>query len=423
MDNSNRNLPVRIAVIGMGGWAAQHHRAIRVLESEGLCKLVAASGRNPDAYAKQMADWEFEKRGVRVFNDPLRMLDECAGQLDCVCVPTPIQTHSALHRECVDRGLAVLLEKPPTLNSDELAEMLRVEERAEKKTEVAFLYVVDEVRQALKKRLLAGEFGDVKRAATIGLWPRSDHYYARNAWAGKLVQDGHLVLDSSLGNALAHYVVNVLFWCGAGGPMSWGAPAFVDAEVYRAHAIPGADTFFVRAKTAGGVEMLAATSHACALQIDFERVICEQASITWRVADSYTIDWNDGRAPETATVYLGDLFSAIFRNYFRYLAGQAERPTISLSDTREFVALHDLAYVSSGGIHNIPDKFVSHTPKDTGGLLSAIAGIEEAAVAFVSTGKLPADQRCPWAVRGETVTPADLARFVPLIRRETQSTL
>lgn len=420
MNNSDRNLPIRVAVIGMGGWAAQHHRALRVLEEEGLCRLVAASGRNPDAYAKQMADWEFEKRGVRVFNDPLRMFDECAGQLDCVCVPTPIQTHSALHRECVDRGLAVLLEKPPTLNSRELSEMLRVEDRADKKTEVAFLYVVDEVRQALKKRLLAGEFGAVKRAATIGLWPRSDHYYARNAWAGKLVQDGHLVLDSSLGNALAHYVVNVVFWCGAGGPMSWGAPASVDAEVYRAHAIAGADTFFVRARTAGGVEMLAATSHACARQIDLEQVVCERATVTWRVADSYTIDWNDGRPAETAPVYLGDLFSAIFRNYFLYLAGRAGRPTVSLADTREFVALHDLAYVSSGGIHSVPDQFVSHAPKDTGGLLSAIAGIEEAAVAFASTGKLPAEQGCPWAVRGTTATPDDLKLFLPLIRGEIQ---
>ena len=412
--------PVRVAVIGMGGWAAQHHRAILVLEAEGLCKLVAASGRNPDAYAKQIAEWEFEKRGVKIFNDPSLMLDACAEELDCVCIPTPIQTHADLHRQCVERGLAVLLEKPPTLNSDELGRMLEVEARADKRTEVAFLYVVDEVRQALKKRLLAGEFGAIQRASVLGLWPRSDHYYSRNAWAGKLASGGHLVLDSSFGNALAHYIVNLLFWCGRGDLMAWGAPASVEAEVYRAHAIAGADTFFVRAQTPEGVEMLAATSHACERQIDREQVVCEFATITWRVADHYTIDWNDGRPQEKAPVFLGDLFSAIFRNYFRYLTGQSPRPTISLEDTRAFVNLHDLSYLSAGGIHNIPASFVTHAPKESGGLLSAISGVEDAAEEFAATGLLPSEQGRPWAVAGRKVALAHLDKFLPLIQKEIE---
>jgi predicted dehydrogenase len=409
-----KNLPIRIAVIGMGGWAAQHHRVLRVLEDEGLCRLVAASGRNPSAYEKQIGEWEFQKRGVRIFDDPIRMLDECG--LDCVCIPTPIHTHAELHRECVGRGLAVILEKPPTLEPGELAEMLAVEATAAHKTEVAFLYIVDEVRQALKRRVQAGEFGTVKRASVIGMWPRSDHYYARNAWAGKLRAGSHLALDSSFGNALAHYVVNMLFWCGRGDPFAWAYPTGVEAEVYRAHEIEGADTFFVRARTADGVELCAATSHACARQIDREVVTCEYATIDWRVADSYTIRWNDGRGEESAPIYLGDLFAAIFRNYFLYLAGRAPRPTVSLADTTPFVHLHGLAYVSAGGIHPVDSAILDRSEKETGGRLSAIPGVEDAAEVFAENGVLPSAQGCAWAVPGRAVTPSEIWKFLPLVQ-------
>ena len=417
----NIQQPVCVAVIGMGGWAAQHHRAILVLEAEGLCKLVAASGRNPESYAKQMAEWDFEGRGVKVFNDPVRMVEECAGQLDCVCIPTPIHTHAALHRLCVDHGLAVLLEKPPTLNSPEMERMLEVEARAEKKTEVAFMYVVDEVRQSLKKRLVAGEFGALKSAATIGHWPRSDVGYHRNAWLGKLVSDGYYVLDSSFGNALSHFVVNILFWSGKGDLMSWGQPVQVESEVYRAHAISGADTFFVRATTADGIEIRATTSHACQRQVNIERVVCENATITWRVSDHYTIDWNDGRPQEKAPVFLGDLVSAIFRNDFLYLLDRAPRPTIKLEDVRAYVRLHDLAYVASGGIHQVGEQFVNRAPCDSGGQLAAISGVEEAAEEFVASGRLPSEQGRPWAVAGGKAGIADLDKFLPLIDREIQS--
>ncbi|MEI6033060.1 MAG: Gfo/Idh/MocA family oxidoreductase [Verrucomicrobiae bacterium] len=410
--------PVRVAIIGMCGWAAQHHRAIRVLEAEGLCILVATSDKFPENCAAQIEALEFASRGVKVFSDPVRLLEDCRGQLDCVCIPTPIQTHADLHRLCVDQGLAVLLEKPPTLNSPELERMLEVESRAEKKTEVAFMYVVDEVRQSLKRRLLDGEFGALKRVGTIGHWPRTDLDYQRNPWIGKLVCDGSYVLDSSFGNALSHFVVNILFWAGKDHLSAWGQPVQVESEVYRAHAVSGAETFFVRAVTDGGVELLAATSHACERQLNFEQVVCENATITWRVADHYTIDWADGRPQEKAPVFLGDLVSALFRNYFLYLLGRSPRPTIALEDTHAFVSLHDLAYVASGGIHTVGDRFVNRAQTGSGGHLSAIANVGEAAEQFMATGRLPAEQGRPWAIAGSTAGRADLDQFLPLIDRE-----
>ena len=49
---------------------------------------------------------------------------------------------------------------------------------------------------------------------------------------------------------MAHFVHNLLFWMGTPELFSWAQIAAVRAELYRAHTIEGADTFFVEADTA-----------------------------------------------------------------------------------------------------------------------------------------------------------------------------
>ena len=49
--------------------------------------------------------------------------------------------------------------------------------------------------------------------------------------------EGELVLDVCMGNAVAHWVHNMLQWCGEGEVLSWADIDSVQAELYRAHAI------------------------------------------------------------------------------------------------------------------------------------------------------------------------------------------
>jgi hypothetical protein len=153
------------------------------------------------------------------------MLDAECGELEVVTVPTPIPLHAPMHRACVERGLACYLEKPPTLYHAELDEMLAVEARAARQTQVAFNFIVEDSRQALKRRILAGEFGRVLRAGSHGHWPRPTTYFTRSAWAGRLFLGGRPVLDSCIGNAMAHYVHSLLFWCGDSALLSWAEAA------------------------------------------------------------------------------------------------------------------------------------------------------------------------------------------------------
>src|ERR1700753_3256204 len=62
-----------------------------------------------------------------------------------------------------------------------------------------------------------------------------------------------------------------------------------------------------------------------------------------------------------------DPFDGLSENhleYYRYLRGETPRPATTLVDSRPFVALNDLAHVSSGTIAPIPPSLVTHVREE-----------------------------------------------------------
>jgi predicted dehydrogenase len=408
--------PVRIGIIGMGGFAGWHHGTVAKLEEKGQSRLIATCDPQPAAFAEAQEKWRLAQRGVKVFPDYREMLEACREQLDMVVVPTPIQLHAEMHEAATALGLPVYLEKPPTLDHLELEQMIVADRRARRTSVVGFNFIVEKPRLALKERLLAGEFGGLRGATLSALWPRPTSYFKRNNWAGRLFVDGRVVLDSCLGNAMAHFVHNMLFWTGGPELFSWGQIAAVRAELYRAHAIEGADTFFVEADTAAGVTMRFALSHACTGPgSHVETVLCDRAVLDYAVGSHVEVRWNDGRVEHTRL----EPFDGLIDNhldYYRYLRGETERPATTLVDARPFVALNDLAYVSSGRIAPIPASLVtglrdSTDQKDYLNVASLARSVDQFLVRGLWPGANGWD-RPP----GEVVTSADLPRFVEAIR-------
>lgn len=410
--------PIRIGIIGLGGYAGAHHNSLVQLEAKGHARLVCTCDPQAAAFAAQQQSLEFARRGVQVFTDYRAMLDACGHELDMLVVPTPISLHAEMHRAGVGRGIAVYLEKPPTLDHRELERMIATDHTAKKATLVGFNFIIERARLALKQRLLSGEFGPLREVRLNAQWPRPDSYFARNNWAGRLLApDGGVVLDSCFGNAMAHFVHNVLFWAGDSALMSWGRPETVRAELYRAHPIEGADTFFVESRTPAGAILRFALTHACeGASTQSEILVCEQASIHYIVGQSAEIRWNDGRVEPVAL----DPFHALEENhldYYRYLRGESPRPATTLADSRPFVVLNNLAYVSSGEITPIPAglvKSITH-PHDAKNYL-AVDGLPAALADFLAHGRWPGTT-LGWrtAAPAALVTPADLPRFIPTL--------
>lgn len=400
----------------MGGFAGSHHGTVLRLEERGEARLICTCDPSAPNFAPQQNLWQFSARGVKVFEDYRAMLEACHRELDLVVIPTPIQLHAEMHAAAAAFGLPSYLEKPATLDYAELEQMIAVDARLPRSSLVGFNFIIEKQRLRLKERLLTGEFGSIQGATLTALWPRPASYFQRNEWAGRLMIGDNYVLDSCLGNALAHFVHNLLFWAGRGELLSWAQLASVRAELYRAHAIEGADTFFVETETTSGVTIRFALSHACSgASSHSEVVVCERATLRYIVGQQAEVRWCDGRV-ERITL---DSFDGLHENhleYYRYLRGEVPRPATTLPDSRSLVLLNDLAYVSSDRISAIPAGRISQVrdEKEQKDYLN-ISGLLAAQENFTLRGEWPGAngwERSP----AEVVTPADLPRFHGIIR-------
>ncbi len=406
--------PVRVAIIGMGGFAQSHHHAVAQLEKEGLCQLVAACDPKAEAFSLVAEELEFPSCDVRVFDDYRQMLDTEGGDLEVVTIPTPVPLHAGMHAASVARGLAVYLEKPPTLDYRELDQMIELDARGRRRTNVGFNYTIEGPRQELKRRLVSGEFGRVQQVDFLGLWPRPTSYYARASWAGRLTLGNQLVLDSCMGNAQAHFVHNALHWAGLDAVASWGQVKAVRAELYRAHAIESFDTIFAKAVTEDGVRLRLAESHACdGEQLSLERVICAQARIEYRVGGGWRIEHHDGRVEE-GKPGVGQLLGANLAAYFAYAWGAGDRPVTSLVDSRPFVHLCDLALIAGGSIHQVAETDVRRS-RSEGNSFVAIQGLEEAASRFLGEDLTPWEQGLSWGMAAGGATKDDLPQLTEVV--------
>ncbi len=260
-----------------------------------------------------------------------------------------------MHEAVTARGLPAYVEKPPTLDYAELERMIAADRAARQVVGGrASISSWKSPGSPSRSACWPASSGPMRGATLSALWPRPASYFARNNWAGHLLIDRRLVLDSCFGNAMAHFVHNMLFWTGGPDLFSWAQVAAVRAELYRAHAIESADTFFVEADTGAGVTLRFALTHACAgTGAHVETILCDRATLSYVVGQHFEVRWADGRVERHPL----DPFDGLLENhldYYRYLRGESARPATTLTDSRPFVTLNDLAYISSGRIGQIP---------------------------------------------------------------------
>ena len=405
---------MQIGIIGISGFAGTHHRTVSALQKEGVARLVCTC----DPRGEEAIDGDdplgFRARGVEVYKDYLSMLNAHAAGLDVVVIPTPIPLHNVMHQAAVERGVPVYLEKPPTLDPMELEEMIARDAGAKRATMVGFNHLVQPTRQRLKQRLLAGEFGEIEGAALWARWARSRQYFERNNWAGRLCLGDQMVLDSCLGNAMSHLLHHLLFWCGRDTLFSWGALDTVQAELYRVHQIEGFDTVYGQARMNSSTPLRFALSHGGTEEAHEEMVICGKARIRFVNSDRAEVLWNDGRA-ETFPLENFDNVRENHLAYFRYLRGETDRPITTLQDTRSFVWLNALAYVSSGTITPVPAENRRMIQRDNQAFLE-IKDLKERQEAFLLNGAWPGDWGRDGRRSAETVHPADLALLRSTVR-------
>ncbi len=143
---------LRAALIGAGWMGRNHARVLPLLDGVELVAVVDENG---------------DQHGVRGVAALLTSLDHLTrGSVDVAVVATPTITHEATVLHLLDLGVHVLVEKP-IANTAEAGR--RMAQRAEEKKLVGAVGHIERFNpaiQELKKRLSAGEIGDVYQIAT-----------------------------------------------------------------------------------------------------------------------------------------------------------------------------------------------------------------------------------------------------------------
>ena len=132
--------PIRIAIIGFGKIAADQH--VPSISGNPRFELAATSSRSGQGVEPVFTDWR-------------ELLEQVDG-LEAVAITTPPGPRYEIVRECIARGLHVLMEKPPTVTLSETHELACLAE-AKGVTLFATWHARHNPAVAAAARLLAGK--------------------------------------------------------------------------------------------------------------------------------------------------------------------------------------------------------------------------------------------------------------------------
>jgi len=290
---------LRFVVIGVGGYALEHLRAVEWLEKQDLTQLVGIIAlkldqkRNPDLIKA------LKSKQVEIYSNIEEFFADGAQKVDVLTIPIGIHMHVPVSMAALEAGMHVYCEKPLAATVQDVDQLIATQNRCERKVTVGFQYIYGFSIQQLKARICDGRLGRVKEISLLCGWPRSKQYYSRNDWAGRMRKNGDWILDSPANNAHAHYLLNMLYLCSS-KPGEAATPREVRAELYRAYKIESPDTVQLEFKTREGSRGHVVLSHCNPREIGpVMHLTCEKGQAEWVGHEGKTvINYEDGKREE-----------------------------------------------------------------------------------------------------------------------------
>ncbi len=158
-------MQLKVAVIGAGSMGMNHLRVLKDLDEEQVQLVGIAETNEPTL---QRAKRRFDVPG---YMDYRQMIEETCPDLVAVVVPTHV--HFEVASYVLDRGINVLLEKPITSTVEEALALIRLAQLRNAKIAVGHIERFNPAIIELKRRLVAGELGQIFQlhARRLGPFP------------------------------------------------------------------------------------------------------------------------------------------------------------------------------------------------------------------------------------------------------------
>ena len=173
--------PVRVVIVGCGRVCRYHLNGIAnnpAFDVVGICDIDPESASwAEDAFQTKRQDFE--------------NIQNIEPDLAVICTPSGHHFHHA--HEMLNSGIHVLIEKPATLNANELEELVSLAERKNRQ-----IFVVQQQRfldsvQHLKDNLES--LGEVFAIQMHLFWARPQSYFEQNEWRGTKKLDGGVLYN------------------------------------------------------------------------------------------------------------------------------------------------------------------------------------------------------------------------------------
>ena len=383
----------KIGLIGINGFGATHGRVILDLIERGdiECSAFADIKVDPKGHIYR----GLVGKGAKYYKDYDVMLDNHR-DLNFVVIATPIPLHKPMAVNALRKGFNVLLEKPPAVTIQDIDEIIKASQESGQLCAVDFQNTSHRSFLQLNEIAEQGKLGNIRRVVGVGMWKRTDDYYERTSWAGKLVHNGHYVLDGTINNPLAHLLNNCLIVAGRGDAKK-AVPKEVQAELYKGHRIEGEDTTCVRIRTENAVEVLFYAT-LCYTTNDTPYIIVygDKGKAMWTYDNDLNVEYKDGEK-ESFSYESEPLIENMYYNLIDVIQGRTSKVLSSIEDCRSFMLASNGAFESSRDTIKIPDEYI--TRKEEGSTVATyIDDIEEIIKRASQSGKLFSELCVEWAV-------------------------
>ena len=307
------SVPSRILILGVGSIGERH---LRCFQTTGRCE-VAFCEPNEDRRNEIAA-----KYGVTGYDSWESALEEETFSAAVIASPAPYHIPTA--QALAERGIDLLIEKPLSLNTDGISQLVETIEKNKTRVTVGYVYRALPALQNMRAAVLSGRFGrivqvQVQAGQNFPFYRPAykDIYYAVPEQGGGLIQD---MLPHSL---------NAVEWIA--GPAT---RVVVDAEHKVLDGVTVEDTLNLIARHGEVMSNFTANQHQPVNEFVMT-VLCENGAARWELAGQRWFsatenggDWTE----EEAFVHERDDYYILQANAFLDLLEDKADPLCPLED-------------------------------------------------------------------------------------------
>ncbi len=275
---------LRLGILGIGNMGTSHVKNIEA----GKCpeiELTAAADVKPEKEA-----WikEYVNHPVAFFTSAEEMMD--SGLIDAILVAVPHYDHPVYAIKAMEKGIAVMIEKPAGVYTKQVREMIAVADKTKVPLAIMMNQRTNCIYRKMREIVQSGQMGAIKRTNWIITdWYRGQQYYDSGDWRATWSGEGGGVLL----NQCPH---NLDLW-------QWicGMPVSVQANLYfgKWHDIEVEDdvTAFVEYEN-GATGTFITTTGDCPGTNRFEitlekgKLVAEDGKLTQWVSEWSEPDWS-----------------------------------------------------------------------------------------------------------------------------------